>query len=138
MAQRVGDVMTPGPIILRHDQLVADAARVMRDQGVGLVLVTQEDRLYGVLTDRDIVVRAIAESGGPDTELAAICSRHVVAVNAGDDIAEAVRLMRENTVRRLPVIDNGQVVGLVSLGDLAARRDDNSALADISAAEPNA
>jgi CBS domain-containing protein len=137
MTQRVGDIMTSGPIILRHDQLVADAARVMRDQAVGLVLVTQEDRLYGVLTDRDIVVRAIAESGGPDTELAGICSRHVVAVNAGDDAAEAVRLMREHAVRRLPVIDSGQVVGLVSLGDLAAGREKNSAVADISAAEPN-
>ena len=137
MPQRVGDIMTSGPIILRHDQLVADAARVMRDQAVGLVLVTQEDRLYGVLTDRDIVVRAIAESGGPDTELAGICSRYVVAVNVVDDAAEAVRLMRENAVRRLPVIDNGQVVGLVSLGDVTVEQDKRSALADISAAEPN-
>ncbi len=137
MPQRVRDVMAPGLIILRHDQLLIDAARVMRDQAVGSVLVTQEDKLYGVLTDRDIVVRAIAAGEGLDTPLAAVCSRHVIAVNADDEVSQAVRLMRENAVRRLPVIDQGQIVGLVTLGDLAVEQGGRSALADISTADPN-
>ncbi len=84
------------------------------------------------------MVRGLTAEGGAQTRLGEICSPGVLSVSADDDAAEAVRIMRENAVRRLPVLDNGQIVGMVSLGDLAIGRDEHSALADISAAPPTA
>lgn len=137
MRQKVRDIMTSPPVVLRHDQCVADAARVMRDQAVGCVLVMQDGKLAGLLTDRDIVVRAIADTGDPGTTLGQVCSRDLVSVSPGADAKQAVRLMRDRAIRRLPVVDHGRVVGIVSLVDLALEVDRRSALADISGAEPN-
>jgi len=133
----VRDVMTAEPIVLQQDQSIADAARAMRDNAVGSVLVVAGDKLCGLVTDRDIVVRGLAESAPPDSPVGAVCSPDLVAVDAGDDTAEALRVMQANAVRRLPVMDNGRIVGMVSIGDLAVEQDDESALADISSAHPN-
>jgi CBS domain-containing protein len=129
--------MTPEPIVVQSDQSIADAARAMRDNAVGSVLVVRGDTLCGLVTDRDIVVRALAESALPDSPVGEVCSPDLVAVNADDDADEAAQVMRENAVRRLPVMDDGRIVGMVALGDLAVERDGQSALADISAAHPN-
>jgi signal-transduction protein with cAMP-binding, CBS, and nucleotidyltransferase domain len=134
---KVRDVMTAEPIVLQRDQSIADAAQAMRDHAVGSVLVVDGDKLCGLVTDRDIVVRALAESVPPDSPVGAVCSSDLVAVDAGDDTTEAVRVMQANAVRRLPVMDNGHIVGMVSIGDLAVEQDEESALADISAARPN-
>jgi CBS domain-containing protein len=136
-AVKVRDVMTPEPIVVQRDQSIADAARAMRDNAVGSVLVVDGDTLCGLVTDRDIVVRALAASALPDLPVGEVCSPDLVAVNADDDADEAVRVMRENAVRRLPVMDDGRIVGMVALGELAVERDEQSALADISAARPN-
>jgi CBS domain-containing protein len=137
MADKVRDVMSTDPIVLHQDETIADAARAMRANSVGAVLVADGDRLRGLVTDRDIVVRAVADDKGPQTPVAQVCSAEIVAVDAGEDAGEAVRLMREHAVRRLPVIDNGQLAGIVSLGDLAEAMDHDSALGQISAAAPN-
>lgn len=125
MAQKVREVMTPEPVALPLDAPLTEAARLMRDEGVGGVLVTQAGRLCGLVTDRDIVVRAVAE--GRDlhgTRLDEICSAGVVTVGPDDEADTAARLMRERGIRRLPVVENGRAVGIVSIRDLSPPADD--------------
>jgi CBS domain-containing protein len=138
MPQKVRDVMTGVPIALQHDETLAEAARAMRDHAVGCVLVTEGMRLSGVVTDRDIVIRAIAESRDPDKVcVGEVCSRDLAAVSPDDDVDDAIATMRRRAVRRLPVVAGGRAVGMVSLGDLALGRDTGPALAGISATAPN-
>ena len=119
MNAKVRDLMTPGPIGVDYHQSIGDSARTMRDWGIGAVLVVSDQALHGLVTDRDLVVRAVAESKGPDEPVGPLSSGDLIGVDADDDVAVAVRLMRENAVRRLPVIQDGQVAGVLSLGDLA-------------------
>ena len=119
MDAKVRDVMTPGPIGVDYHQSIGDAARTMRDWGVGAVLVVNDQSLYGLITDRDLVVRAVAEAKGADEPVGPLSSGDLIGVDVDADAGEAARLMRENAVRRLPVIEDGQVAGMVSLGDLA-------------------
>ena len=137
MNAKVRDLMTPGPIGVDYYQSIGDAARAMRDWGVGAVLVVHDQALRGLVTDRDLVVRAVAESGTPDEPVGPLASGDLIGVNADDDVAVALRLMRAHAVRRLLVIDDGQVAGVVSLGDLALEEDPASALAEVSQARPN-
>ena len=136
MDVKVRDVMTPGPIGVDYNSSIGEAARTMHDWGVGAVLVVHDQALYGLVTDRDLVVRAVAESKGPDEPVGPLSSADLIGVNADQDAAEAIRLMRENAVRRLPVVDDGQVAGMVSLGDLVHAGDPASALAEVSRARP--
>jgi CBS domain-containing protein len=139
MAQQVREIMTPNPVALPGTASVHEAARAMRDAEIGDVLVIEHNQLCGMVTDRDIVVRLVAEARDPaTTTLADLCSHAVVTVRPTDSIEDAVRLMRTHAIRRLPVVDGGQAVGMVSLGDLAVARDPHSVLGDISAAPPNA
>ena len=140
MNAKVRDLMTPGPIGVDYSQSIGDAARTMRDWGVGAVLVVNDQSLHGLVTDRDLVVRAVAESRGPEEPVGPLSSSELIGVNADDDADVAMRLMREHAVRRLPVIDNGQVAGMVSLGDLsplAVEDDQASPLTEVSMANPN-
>ena len=138
MAHKAREVMTPAPVALSADTPLTEAAKKMRDQGIGTVLVHDDTRLCGLVTDRDIVVRAIAEDRSPaTTTLGAICSDRVMTVGPDDSTGAAIRLMRTNAIRRIPVVENGQAIGILSLGDLAIERDESSALADVSAAPPN-
>ena len=123
MDAKVRDVMTPGPIGVDYYQSIGEAARTMRDWGIGAVLVVNNQSLYGLVTDRDLVVRAVAEAKGPDQLVGPLSSEDLIGVDADADAGEAARLMRENAVRRLPVIEDGQVAGMVSLGDLAPQDD---------------
>jgi CBS domain-containing protein len=93
--------------------------------------------LFGIITDRDIVVRGIAENHDPQTQVKEIASQQVKTVSPEDAVDDAVEIMRDYAVRRLPVVENGRVVGVVSLGDLALERDPDSALGEISSAPPN-
>jgi CBS domain-containing protein len=137
MDKKVREIMTPNPVGVYYDQTIGEAARVMRDAGVGAVLVVNGDSLGGVVTDRDLVIRGLAEGAGADAPVGPLCSVKLVGVDAEADIADAQRLMRENAVRRLPVIDGGQIVGIVSLGDLAVCVDSESPLAAVSRADAN-
>ena len=108
MNAKVRDVMTPGPIGVDYYQSIGTAARTMRDWGVGAVLVVNDQALYGLVTDRDLVVRAVAEAKGPDEPVGPLYGGDLVGVNADDDAAVAVALMREHAVRRLPVSRMGR------------------------------
>ena len=123
MDAKVRDVMTPGPIGVDYYQSIGEAARTMRDWGIGAVLVVNNQSLYGLVTDRDLVVRAVAEARGPDQPVGPLSTGDLIGVDVDSDAGEAARLMRENAVRRLPVIEDGQVTGVVSLGDLALQDD---------------
>ena len=114
------------------------AATQMRQADIGDVVVLKDGAVCGIVTDRDVVVRAVADGKDPDkTTVGEVCSAQVVAVSPDDNEDDAVRIMREKAVRRLPVVDGGRPVGIVSIGDLAMERDQGSALADISAAPGN-
>jgi len=138
MAQLVRDVMTPNPVALEATASLVEAALAMRDFDVGAVLVLDNGQVRGIVTDRDIVVRAIAGGNYPATvKLAEICSRELTTLSPTDSVEEAVALMRDKSIRRLPVVEHGHPVGIVSLGDLAIEKDPHSALGNISAAPPN-
>lgn len=137
MADFVREVMTPGVVAVPPDASLVEAAQLMRAQDVGDVLVADDGRVLGVLTDRDIALRAVADGADPLTVSAqAVCTRDPVVVGPDDPVATAVSLMRGHAVRRLPVVERGRPVGVVSLGDLAVAQDPTSALADISRAAP--
>jgi len=138
-ATRIEDVMTPNPTILRGETTVAEAARLMREEDIGLVLVCDDrEELIGTLSDRDIVVRCVAEGNDcRNTKLTQVCSRDLVKVERDASIRDVVRLMAEYGVRRIPICDEDKVIGVVSLGDLALARDPESALGAISSCPPN-
>lgn len=133
----VGEIMTSPPTTVTADTQIVAVAKKMRDDDIGAVVVTDGDKLDGVVTDRDLVVRGIAENADPLGPVSGVISGATVSVTRTDDVATAVTLMREHAVRRLPVVDGSQVVGIVSIGDIAVQRDERSALADISTATPN-
>jgi CBS domain-containing protein len=136
--ESVRDVMTPLPRVLDTSASVMDAAELMRDSDIGDVIVLEDRQLYGILTDRDIVVRVLAEGSDPATvRVGQVCSRELTTIPPTASVGDAVRLIREKAIRRLPVVEEGEVVGIVSMGDIAVARDRKSALGDVSAAPPN-
>lgn len=138
MTQYVRDIMTRDPVTVEPQTSVTAVARIMRDQDLGAVLVTDGDDLRGLVTDRDLVIRSLAGGGDPEhTTVAGACSDDLVTVRPDEALDHAVEVMREHAVRRVPVVDEGHLVGIVSLGDLAMERDPESALGDISVARPN-
>jgi signal-transduction protein with cAMP-binding, CBS, and nucleotidyltransferase domain len=137
MDAKVRDVMTPGPIGVDYHQSIGEAARTMRDWGVGAVLVVSDQALHGLVTDRDLVVRAVAEARGPNEPVGPLSSGDLIGVDADADASESARLMRENAVRRLPVIEDGQVAGVVSMGDLAMHDDPGAVLARVDGSAPS-
>ncbi|MDZ5444214.1 CBS domain-containing protein [Micromonospora sp. 4G57] len=136
---RVSDVMTKQVVYLAAETMLDEAARVMKEADIGDVVVTDGATLAGMLTDRDIVVRAVAERADPGTTtIGSIITREVVMIEQHSTASEAAALMRERNIRRVLVCDNDRkLVGIVSLGDLAMQLDPNSALSDISEAAPN-
>lgn len=139
MVETVAEVMTSAPVTIAVDDSIAFASSQMRNHDVGALVVSEDGRAVGIVTDRDIVVRAIAEERGCDSPVRGVYSgEQVQFIRPETSIDEAIELMRQQSVRRLPVVDDEQrPVGIVSLGDLAIERDDTSALADICAAQPN-
>lgn len=134
----VGEFMTTRLVTMDGNDTLTAAAQEMRDSAIGDVVVTEGDNVVGIITDRDITVRGVAENLDPNTTpLNQITSKHVITVSQYDDAVAAADLMRTYAVRRLPVIDDGRLVGLISMGDLAVEREPQSVLADISADEPN-
>lgn len=137
MPQTVGELMSRDPITCPPDAEIRSAAQLMRDRDTGDVVVVADDEVRGIVTDRDITVRAVADGRGPDTPLSDVLSGQVVTVAPDDRVEKVVDLMREHAVRRIPVIAGGRLAGVISIGDLAIERDSDSALADISAAREN-
>jgi len=137
MTEQVREIMMADPVTVSPQTPIDEAARLMRDQNIGDVLIADGDQLRGLVTDRDLTVRALADDKPPTTSVQEVCSRNPVSCTPDDDVERAAALMREHSLRRLPVVDSGRLVGVISLGDLAIERDPTSALADISATRPN-
>jgi CBS domain-containing protein len=130
--------MTGDPVCLDARATLCEAAERMAERDIGDILVLDGDDLIGIVTDRDIVVRALARHLNPEqATVSEILSGDIVTIAPDDTIDRAVELMRERAVRRLPVCSGGEPIGVLSIGDLAGARDPNSALADISTAQPN-
>jgi CBS domain-containing protein len=116
----VQDIMTPRPATASPAQPLLQVAKLMRDGNYGIVPVEDNGHLIGVLTDRDIVVRAIAQGKAPDQcTVKEVMTTEVFHVAAGDSLEDAERCMSEHQVRRLPVVDGQRLVGMISLGDIA-------------------
>ena len=112
MTTALRDVMTDTLATVRSDASISDAARMMRDRDIGDVLVVDDDRLRGIVTDRDIVVRCLADAAGPDSTIGAACSSDVVTLGPDDSIDMAVQTMRDHALRRLPIVDGQRPVGI--------------------------
>ena len=121
MAETIRDVMTGSPRTIDSAGSAVDAARLMRDEDVGLIPIVESDRVVGTVTDRDIAVRVVAEGKSPETtHVADIASRELVTIDPDQDVDEAMRLMSKHQVRRLPVVEeDGKLVGIVAQADIA-------------------
>jgi CBS domain-containing protein len=138
MTSKLRDIMSPAPVCVAATESVSAAAKAMKHHGIGTVLVLTDGRLTGLVTDRDIAIRVLAENRDPlSTPVADICSVELAVLGPDDDVEQATRLVRELAVRRIPVVQDGVPVGMVSIGDLALDRQQRSALSDVSAAPPN-
>jgi CBS domain-containing protein len=132
--QKLKDIMTTDVVTCPTTATLTDVARTMKERDIGNVILVDGDTVFGIATDRDIVVRGLAVGCDPQSPISEVATTDLVTLSPDDDVARAVDVMRERAVRRLPVVDQGKPVGIVSLGDLAIERDSDSALADISAA----
>jgi CBS domain-containing protein len=138
MAQSIREVMTENPELVSGDTTIADAAKLMRDKDFGGVLCADGEELKGFLTDRDIAVRVVAEGKDPSsTTVGEVATTELHTLSPDDSVEDAIELVRQHDVRRVPVVEGAKPVGIVSIGDLAVERDEDSALADISAASDN-
>lgn len=136
--RKMRDIMSPAPICMAPGESVFAAARAMKQYGIGTVLVLTDGKLSGLVTDRDITVRVLAENRDPlTTRIGDICSSELAVLGPDDDLEQATRLVRERAVRRIPVLADGIPVGVVSIGDLALDEDATSAMSGVSSAPPN-
>jgi CBS domain-containing protein len=126
MAKTVQQLMTSDPCSIDVDKSVTYAAKMMRDENVGLAPIVEGDRLVGTVTDRDIVLRVIAEGKNPEsTMVREIASTDLVTVEPQQNLDEALKLMAKHQVRRLPVVESGRLVGVVAQADVARQADDS-------------
>lgn len=136
--QKVRTIMSLDPVCMSASSSATAAARVMRDADIGNVIVRDDGEMFGIVTDRDITVRLVAERGDPDkVTLGNICSQEMTVVSPDDHLDTVVELMGDRALRRVPVVEDGYPVGILSLGDLAMLRTPDSVLAAISAAPGN-
>jgi CBS domain-containing protein len=135
---KIRELMTPAPVTVALSDPVSEAAKAMREHGIGAVLVTDQGKLAGLVTDRDITVRVLAQGRDPrDVPVSEIASREIVAIGPDDDTEDAARLIAERAVRRIPVVEDGVAIGVVSLGGLELAKEERTPLADVSAAPPS-
>jgi CBS domain-containing protein len=138
MPETLREMMTSPPTVLDASASVEDAARAMRSNDIGDVIVIDDDAIRGILTDRDIVLRVVAAGKVPlATQVGEVCSDDVVTLPPDAPVEQAIDAVRSSAIRRIPVVEDGRPVGVVSLGDLAVDLDRRSALGDVSAAPPN-
>ena len=126
MDQRIREIMTSNPSTVEPDKTVVDAARIMMREDAGVVPVTENGRLTGMVTDRDIAIRVVAEGKDPQsTPVREVASKDLVTIDPEQDLDEALRLMAQHQVRRLPVVEeDGRLVGVVAQADVARHGDD--------------
>jgi CBS domain-containing protein len=138
MAKTVSDVMTRNPVAMSSDTSVKEAAKAMSDMRIGTVVVMEGDKPCGIVTDRDITVRAVATGSDPmSTRLADICSHDLAAVRPDQSVDDAMQMMKSHDVKRVLVMTDTKLMGIVSLGDLSRMGQGEEVQEDISRAEPN-
>ena len=122
MAKSVRDAMSENPRSIGASASVVEAARLMREQHIGSLPVVEDERLVGMITDRDIAMRVVAENAVPETTLVEdVYSRDLISVEPDHDLAEALQLMARHQVRRLPVVEDGKLVGMIAQADIALK-----------------
>jgi CBS domain-containing protein len=120
MAKSVRDAMTEDPRSISASASVVEAARLMREQHIGSLPITDDKQLVGMITDRDITTRVVAEAADPTTtSVEDVYSRDLISVEPDEDLEEALQLMARHQLRRLPVVENGRLVGIVAQADIA-------------------
>lgn len=126
MGKGIREVMTSNPCAIDADKPVAYAAKMMRDEDVGLAPIVEGERLIGTLTDRDIAIRVVAEGKDPESTAAReVASTDPVTIDPQQELDEALRLMAQHQVRRIPVVEeDGRLVGVIAQADLARQADD--------------
>jgi CBS domain-containing protein len=125
MAKSVRDAMTGNPRSIGQSASVVEAARLMREEHTGSLPITDQEQLVGIITDRDITTRVVAEAADPQrTSVGDVYSRDLISVEPDEDLEEALQLMARHQVRRLPVVENGMLVGIVAQADIARRENE--------------
>jgi CBS domain-containing protein len=125
MAKSVRDAMTEDPRSIGASASVVEAARLMREEHIGSLPITDDEQLVGMITDRDITTRVVAEAADPKmTSVGDVYSRDLISVEPDKDLEEALQLMARHQVRRLPVVENGRLVGIVAQADIALRENE--------------
>lgn len=138
MAKTVRDVMTKDPVSMSADTPVVEAAKAMSDRHIGSVVVMAKDKPLGIVTDRDITVRAAAAGSDPNKiRLADVCSTEIAAVRPDQSVDDAIKLMKSHDVKRVLVMNNSKLEGIVSLGDLAAQGQGGDVQSDLGRSRPN-
>jgi CBS domain-containing protein len=128
VSTKVRDAMTPGVRSVAPTDSLTDAAVAMRDEDVGSLPVVEGDRVVGIVTDRDIVVRAVAQRADPQTaNVGDVSSSDPVTIQPEDDLDEALELMASHRIRRLPVVEDGRLVGVVAQADVALEAKEKAA-----------
>ena len=126
MGKSVRDAMTENPRSIGASTSVVEAARLMREQDIGSLPITDDEKLVGMITDRDITTRVVAEAADPtSTSVEDVYSRDLVSVEPDEDLDEALQLMARHQVRRLPVVENDRLVGIVAQADVALNLREN-------------
>jgi len=127
MAKSVRDAMTEDPRSVGASASVVEAARLMRERHIGALPVTEDEQLVGMITDRDIATRVVAENAVPETtSVGEVYSRDLITVEPSNELEEALQLMARHQVRRLPVVENGKLVGMVAQADIALKESERT------------
>ncbi len=127
MGKHIREVMTPGPETIQADRPAAEAAKLMKQADAGMIPVMENGNLFGTVTDRDIAIRLVAEGKDPQsTPVREIASTEIVTVEPDRDLAEGLQLMAKHQVRRLPVVEDGRLVGVLAQADVAREGDEQA------------
>jgi CBS domain-containing protein len=138
MAKSVRDTMTESPRSIAASASVVEAARMMRKEHIGALPITDNEQLVGMITDRDIATRVVAEAADPKTtSVGDVSSRDLISVEPDKDLEEALQLMARHQVRRLPVVENGRLVGIVAQADIALKENEKTGALVEAISEPS-
>ncbi|RXJ01768.1 CBS domain-containing protein [Anaerobacillus alkaliphilus] len=142
MAQSINEIMTKNVVCVTPQQSIQECAQLMKQHNIGVIPVVENGQLQGIVTDRDITIRSTADGIGPNTPVSQCMTNNVTTASSTMDVHEVANIMAQQQIRRLPVVDNNQLVGMVAIGDLAEtdiyQNEAGEALASISTpAEPD-
>jgi CBS domain-containing protein len=138
MAKFVRDAMTEGPRSIGASASVVEAARLMREEHIGSLPITENEQLVGMITDRDITTRVVADAADPNLmSVGDVYSRDLISIEPERDLDEALQLMARHQVRRLPVVEDGRLVGIVAQADIALKENEKTGALVEAISEPS-